>query len=79
MKLLQVLGQGCPKCDALSANAKEAAESLGIEYSLEKVTDVNKIMEMGVMITPALAVDGEVVLVGKVPPAEEIENILSEE
>ena len=76
MKKLQVLGTGCPKCKKLAENAEAAAKALGIEYQLEKITDVNQIMKFGVMLTPALAVDGEVKVVGKVPEAKEIESML---
>lgn len=76
MKRIQVLGMGCPKCRKLAANAEAAAEELGIEYQIEKVTDINAIMSSGVMMTPALAVDGKVVLSGKVPPPEEIKPLL---
>ncbi len=72
MKKLQVLGSGCPKCRQLAENAEAAAKSAGIEYELVKVTDVNEIMKMGVMMTPALAVDGDVKFSGKVLSPEEI-------
>jgi len=77
MKKLQVLGTGCPKCKKLAENAEAAAKALGIEYELEKVTDINKIMKFGVMITPALAVDGEVKTAGKVPSVDEIKSMIS--
>ncbi len=77
MKKLQILGTGCPKCEKLAANTEAAATAAGIEYELEKVTDLNAIMQMGVMITPALAVDGEVKVVGKVPSPEEIRKLLA--
>ncbi|MHC4124373.1 MAG: thioredoxin family protein [Planctomycetota bacterium] len=73
---LQVLGTGCPKCKKLAENTEAAAKALGIEYEIEKVTDINDIMKFGVMMTPALAVDGEVKIVGKVPPPEEIEKMI---
>jgi small redox-active disulfide protein 2 len=60
----------------LAENAKAAAEALGIEYELEKVTDINEIMKFGVMMTPALAVDGQAKLVGKVAGAEEIQKLI---
>jgi len=63
---IQILGTGCPKCRQLEANAREAVAAKGIEAEIEKVTDIDKIMEMGVMMTPALAIDGEVLSVGKV-------------
>ena len=76
MKKIQILGTGCPKCKKLTEHAEAAAKALGIEYELEKVTDINDIMKFGVMMTPALAVDGEVKVVGKVPTAEEIKGML---
>jgi len=77
MTKLQILGTGCPKCKKLAENAEAAARSLGIEYELVKVTDINEIMKFGVMMTPALAVDGEVKVVGKVPEQKDIEPLLS--
>lgn len=76
MKTIQILGTGCPKCEKLAQNAKEAAEQLGIEYKIEKVTDINDIMKMGVMMTPGLAVDGVVKLSGKVASADDIKKVL---
>ncbi len=73
---VQILGTGCPKCKQLAENAEEAAKGLGIEYELEKVTDINDIMAFGVMMTPALAVDGEVKVVGKVPTPAKIAEML---
>lgn len=77
MKRLQILGVGCPKCRKLAENTEAAAKALGIEYSIEKVTDVNAIMQFGVMMTPALAVDGQVKAVGKVPSPDEIKKMLA--
>ena len=76
MKKLQVLGTGCPKCKKLAENTEAAAKALGIEYEIEKVTDINEIMKFGVMMTPALAVDGQVKIVGKVPTQDEIKCLL---
>ena len=77
MKKIQVLGTGCPKCKKLARNAEAAAKELGIEYELEKVTQINDIMKMGVMITPALAVDGQVKVAGKVAGTDEIRKMLA--
>ena len=77
MKKIQILGTGCPKCKKLADNAQSAAEALGIEYEIEKITDINEIMKFGVMITPALVVDGQVKAVGKVPDVEEIKSLLN--
>ncbi len=77
MKKIEILGTGCKKCNDLTETAKKAAESMGIEYELEKVTDIQKIMEYGVIITPALVVDGEVKVTGKVQSVEDIKKYLS--
>jgi small redox-active disulfide protein 2 len=77
MKKLQILGTGCPKCKQLADNTEKAAQALGIEYELEKVTDINDIISFGVMMTPALVVDGEVTVSGKVPGTDEIKTLLS--
>ena len=74
---IQILGTGCPKCKKLSENAEAAAKEAGVDYELEKVTDINEIMKYGVMMTPALAVDGEVKITGKVPSPAEIEKMLA--
>ena len=76
MKKIQILGTGCPKCKKLAENAEAAAKELGIEFEIEKVTGINEIMKFGVMVTPALAVDGEVKAVGKVLSPDEIKGML---
>jgi small redox-active disulfide protein 2 len=76
MKLIQVLGPGCPKCEKLKNNAEEAVKLAGADARVEKVTDIVKITSFGVMMTPALAVDGKVMAVGKVLSAEEIKRLL---
>jgi len=76
VKKLQILGTGCPKCKKLAENAEAAAKAAGIEYELEKITDITEIMKFGVMMTPALAVDGQVKVAGKVPDAKEIGELL---
>ena len=76
MKLIQVLGTGCAKCEKLKRNAEEAAQRSGVEATVEKITDIGTITSFGVMMTPALAVDGEVKLVGKVASPEAIEKLL---
>ncbi|HYW79354.1 MAG TPA: thioredoxin family protein [Thermoguttaceae bacterium] len=76
MKLVQVLGPGCAKCEKLKHNAEEAVEQSGVEATVEKITDINVITGFGVMMTPALAIDGEVKLVGRVPSPEEIVKLL---
>ena len=77
VKMLQILGTGCPKCRKLAETTEEAAKSLGLEYRMEKVTDPQAIMGFGVMMTPALAVDGVVKVSGKVPSADEMKKILA--
>jgi small redox-active disulfide protein 2 len=77
MKKVQVLGPGCPKCIELAKRTEEAAKAAGGDYEVEKVSDLSKIMAFGVMITPALVVDGEVKVVGQVPSVEEIKKIIA--
>ena len=77
MKKIQILGTGCPKCKKLAETTDTAAKALGIEYDIAKVTDINEIMKFGVMMTPALAVDGQVKVVGKVPSPDEIKKMLA--
>lgn len=77
MKLL-ILGTGCAKCNALAQFTEQAAKELGLEYELNKVTDLKQIMALGVMMTPALAVNGNVKVVGKVPSVAELKTILQQ-
>lgn len=76
MKTIQILGTGCPKCKKLADNAEAAARELGIEYELEKVTDINEIARMGAMMTPGLAIDGQLKSSGKVLSPKEIQALL---
>ncbi len=76
MKKLQILGTGCAKCNALTEVTKQAAEELGMEYEIEKVTDMMRFADFGVMITPALVVDGTVKVAGKVPTLEQAKSYL---
>ncbi|OIP65706.1 MAG: thioredoxin family protein [Nitrospirae bacterium CG_4_9_14_3_um_filter_53_35] len=76
MKKFQILGPGCPNCKKLEANTRQAAEELGLEYEIEKVSDIKVIMGFGVMMTPALVVDGEVKISGKVATVGEIREVL---
>ena len=76
MKKLQILGTGCPKCQKLAETAETAARELGLEYEVEKVKEIDKIMAFGVMMTPSLAVDGEVKVSGKVPSIDELKKLL---
>ena len=77
MRTLQILGTGCPKCRELAEATEAAARELGIDFTLEKVTDITDIMKFGVMTTPALAVDGEVKASGKIPSPEELKALIS--
>lgn len=73
---LEILGTGCPKCIKLEELTRTAVSDLGMEAEIIKVKDITKIMDYGVMMTPALVIDGEVKIVGKVPSLEEIKNHL---
>lgn len=74
---IQILGTGCAKCRALTAVAEQAAQDMGLAYELEKVTDLNRFADFGVMFTPALVVDGAVKLSGKVPSLDEAKKLLA--
>ncbi|MBL1216963.1 MAG: thioredoxin family protein [Planctomycetes bacterium] len=78
MTRIQILGTGCPKCQTLFENARTAANQSGVECELEKVTDLSEIMKYGVMMTPALVINGQVVSSGKIPDPQEIGNMLVE-
>ena len=75
---IQILGTGCPKCKALMENAERAIRQAGLDVEIEKVTDLAEIMKFGVMMTPALAVDGEVKSAGKLLSPEEIAGLLKQ-
>ena len=77
MKKLIVLGPGCPRCETLANLTKQAADQLGIEYELEKLTDIKQVMAFGLMITPGLVVDGELRVQGKVPSIDDIKAMLA--
>ena len=74
---IQILGTGCPKCKQLAENAENVAKELGIEYQLEKVTEINEIMKFGIMLTPGIAINGVVKASGKVSSPDEIKEMLS--
>jgi len=76
MKKIQILGTGCSKCSTLAQLTQQAAKQMAIEYTIEKVTKINEIMAFGVMITPALVIDGQVKIAGKVPSIEQIKKML---
>ena len=73
---IQILGTGCAKCNALTMATEKAAQTLGLQYELEKVTDLRQIMAFGVMTTPALVVDGQVKVNGKVPSVDDLKTML---
>ena len=77
MKKIQIVGTGCPKCEKLKANAEAAVSDLDMDCEIEKVTDMGEMMKLGVMMTPALAIDGQVKSVGKVLSPDEIKKLLT--
>ena len=77
MKVVKVLGPGCPKCQELMQQTQQVITELGLDCTLEKVTDIQEILNFGVMFTPALVVDGEVKVSGKVPSVEDIKKMLA--
>ena len=76
MRKIQILGTGCAKCQKLAENTEAAAKALGIDYEISKVTKINEIMQFGVMMTPALVLDGEVIVSGKVPTVEDLKKVM---
>jgi len=77
MMKIQILGPGCMKCQTLAENTKQAAVELGLDCEIVKVTAINEIMKFGVMMTPALVVDGVVKVSGKVPAVSQLKEILA--
>ena len=77
MTKLQILGTGCPKCRMLTEPTEKAATELGLDFELEKVTDFDRILEFGVVVTPALVVDGEIKVSGHVPTTKRLQGILA--
>ncbi len=78
MKTVQILGPGCPKCKLLAVRMEEATKALGLDCRIEKVTDIDRIISYGVMMTPAVVVDGAVRLAGRVPSIEEAKALLTD-
>ncbi|SDY52484.1 small redox-active disulfide protein 2 [Proteiniborus ethanoligenes] len=74
--IIKILGTGCSKCDKLEENAKKAVKELGIDATVEKISDIREMVAYGVMQTPSLVVDDEVKVVGKVISSEEIKKYL---
>ena len=77
MKKIQILGSGCMKCNKMGQAAESAAKEMGMEYEMEKITDIEKIISFGVMATPALVVDGIVKVSGRVPAPGEMKTLLA--
>ena len=77
MKEILVLGPGCPRCETLARVTKQAADQLGIEYELKKLTDIKQVPTYGLMMTPGLVVDGQLKVQGKVPSVDEIKALLA--
>ena len=77
MKKLQILGTGCSKCKRLTQQVEQAANELGLEHEMVKVTDLQEIISFGVMRTPALAVDGQVKVAGNIPSIDELKRIIA--
>jgi len=78
MMKIEILGMGCPKCKKTTKNAQQAIEELGIEAEIVKVEELNKITAYGVMMTPALVIDGEVKVAGKIPSKQDIMSWIEE-
>jgi small redox-active disulfide protein 2 len=78
MKTIEILGTGCMKCKRLMKNVETAVKEMGIDAKLRKVDDITEIIDRGVMLTPALAVDGEIKVSGRVADVAEIKRILEE-
>jgi len=76
MKKIQILGTGCAKCNKLTEATEAAANDLGLDYEVEKVTDMMRFADFGVMVTPALVIDGEVKAAGTVPKADDLKSML---
>jgi small redox-active disulfide protein 2 len=74
---IEILGTGCAKCNRLEQTAKSAADKLGVPYELEHVKDIREFAKRGVVFTPALAVDGKVLVAGKVPAEAEVSRLLA--
>ena len=75
---IEILGTGCPKCKKLYEISEEAVKELGISAEIIKITDINKIIDYGVMVTPALVIDGDLMVAGKIPGKQEITDWIKE-
>lgn len=74
---IQILGTGCAKCRMLTEHVENAARELGLDYELEKVTEIERILDFGVVATPALVVDGEILVAGRVPSTPRLVELLT--
>lgn len=79
MKEVKVLGPGCPKCQELMERTQKAVKELGIECSVEKITDIEQITSYGVMMTPALVVDSQIKVTGKVPSLDDLKGMIGQD
>ena len=77
--VIKILGSGCPNCQRLEANAKQAIEDLNLDAKIEKITDITEIMNYGIMSTPALVADEKVLSYGRIPDVEEIKQLLKQD
>lgn len=73
---IEILGTGCPKCNMLEAATRAAADKLAISYEIEHIKDINEFVKRGIMLTPALAIDGQVRVSGRVPAESELTQLL---
>jgi small redox-active disulfide protein 2 len=78
VKKLIILGPGCPRCERLATTAKQAADQLGIEYELEKISDIKRFIDFGLMMTPGLVVDGKLRVQGNVPSLDKVKTMLTD-
>lgn len=77
MRKMKILGTGCPKCRLLTERAEAAARELGLDYELEKITEIDRILDFGVVATPALVMDGEIAVSGHVPTTSRLRELLA--
>jgi small redox-active disulfide protein 2 len=77
MSIIQVLGPGCQKCQTLYERTRQAAQEIGLDCQVEKVTDIETIIALGVLTTPALVIDGKVKVTGRVPAIDELKELLA--
>ncbi len=78
MNTIKILGTGCPKCKTLEKTTRDAVTDMGLDVEIEKVEDIQKIMQYGIMRTPGLVIDEKVVLAGRLPSLSEVKNLLTQ-